>query len=65
MKKNVEIRAMAREKGVYLYEIADALDVSEQTFIRWLRKDVNEKRKSETLTAIDLISEQKKSEINK
>lgn len=65
MKKNLEIRTMAREKGVYLYEIADLLKVSEPTFIRWLRKEVDEKKKSEILTAIDLISEQKKAESDK
>ncbi len=59
MKKNLEIRTMAREKGVYLYEIADLLKVSEPTFIRWLRKELTEEKRGEVITAIDLISEQK------
>lgn len=37
MKKNLEIRTLAREKGVYLYEIADALGISEQTFNRYAK----------------------------
>lgn len=32
MKKNQEIREKARQSGVYLYEIADTLGVSEPTF---------------------------------
>ena len=59
MKKNLEIRTLAREKGVYLYEIADALGISEQTFNRRLRKELSEKEKSDALAAIELISEQK------
>ncbi len=37
-KRNTEIRAAAKSAGVFLYEIAEKLDVSEPTFIRWLRK---------------------------
>ena len=64
MKKNVEIRTMVREKEVYLYEIADLLKVSEQTFIRRLRKEVDEKKKSEILAAIEIIAKQKQAESN-
>lgn len=60
MKKNVEIRTMAREKGVYLYEIADLLKVSEPTFNRWLRKELTEEKKGEVIAAIEQISEHKK-----
>ena len=43
MKRNEDIRAMARKNGVYLYEIAEVLGVSEPTFIRWLRKELSER----------------------
>ncbi len=55
MKKNEEIRAAARQKGVYLYEIADALGVSEPTFNRWLRKEMTEQKKIEVFAAIKSI----------
>ena len=64
MKKNMEIRKLARTKGVYLYEIADALQVSEPTFNRWLRKEFPEKRKADVLAAIEIIAEQKQAENN-
>lgn len=59
MKKNEDIRAAARQKKVYLYEIADALGVSEPTFIRWLRKELSDPKKIAISTAIDLIAEQR------
>ena len=37
IKHNRDIRARAKENGVYLYEIAEKLSVSEPTFNRWLR----------------------------
>ena len=60
MKRNEDIRATARREKVYLYEIADALGVSESTFNRWLRKELSETKKADIRAAIDIISEQKK-----
>ena len=45
IKRNAEIRAAAKSAGVFLYEIAEKLDVSEPTFIRWLRKELDEPTK--------------------
>lgn len=59
-KNNSDIREAARKNGVYLYEIADTLGVSEPTFNRWLRKELPEQKKEDALTAIELISAQKK-----
>ena len=64
MKNNNDLRETARRNGVYLYEIADALGVSEQTFIRWLRKELTEQKKEDALAAIKLISEQRKENAN-
>ena len=47
IKRNAEIRAAAKSAGVFLYEIAEKLDVSEPTFIRWLRKELDEPTKRE------------------
>lgn len=60
MKKNVEVRKMAQQSKVYLYEIADALGVSKPTFNRWLRKEMTEERKSEIFNAIEKIAIQKR-----
>ena len=37
IKHNNDIRTKARENGVYLYEIAEKMNVSEPTFARMLR----------------------------
>lgn len=64
MRRNEDIRAIAHRKKVYLYEIADALGVSEPTFNRWLRKELSETKKADIRAAIDIISEQKKEDAN-
>ena len=40
IKKNVDVRKAAKDSGVFLWEIADKLGVSEPTLNRWLRKDL-------------------------
>lgn len=62
MKRNNDIRAAAKENGVYLYEIAEKLDVSEPTFIRWLRKELDEPTKRKALAAIEEIKREHESE---
>lgn len=39
MKPNQGIRNKAKENNVYLWEIGNYLEVTEQTIIRWLRKE--------------------------
>lgn len=62
MKRNNDIRAAAKENVVYLYEIAEKLDVSEPTFIRWLRKDLADNVKAKVLTAIEEIKREHENE---
>ena len=40
IKKNTDIRKAAKDSGVFLWEIADKLGVSEPTLNRWLRKEM-------------------------
>lgn len=58
MKKlaNADIRAAAKEAGVSLWKIADALNVSEPTVTRMLRHELSDDRKRELMTAIQTIS---------
>lgn len=57
MKKcNEQIRTAAKSKGVFLYSIAEALGVSENTFNRWLRHELPESKKRDILTIIDKIA---------
>lgn len=64
MKRNEGIRATARQKGGYLHEIADVLGVSGPTFIRWLRKELPESKKSDVRAPIDIVAEQRKESAN-
>lgn len=64
MRKNSDVREAARKNGVFLYEIADALGVSEPTFNRWLRKEMNEKQKADAFAAIEKIAANKRIEGN-
>ena len=62
IKHNNDIRTKARETGVYLYEIAEKMNVSEPTFNRWLRKELSEELKHKVLAAIEQIKEQHEAE---
>ena len=62
IKRNKDIRAMAKENGVYLYEIAEKLSVSEPTFNRWLRKELTDELKRKALLAIEEIVREHKAE---
>ena len=57
-KANSAIRDAARLKGVYLWQIALQLGVSEPTLIRWLRAQLTEEREKAILIAIDHIAKE-------
>ena len=50
---NQEIRKRAAEKGVYLWQIADVLGITDGTFSRKLRKELSEDEKTHILQIID------------
>ena len=54
---NNEIRAKAKEKSVKLWQIADALKISEPTITRKLRHELSEEEKQKILALIDEIAE--------
>ena len=56
---NHVIKNRARELGVCLWEIADALGISEATMTRLMRSEVSEEKRDELLQAIDRIATQK------
>lgn len=62
MKRNNDIRSAAKIAGVYLWEIADKLGVSEPTFIRSLRKELPDARKARVLAAIEEIKHEHENE---
>lgn len=56
---NAEIRETAKKSGVFLYELADKLSISEPTMTRLLRKELSEGKKQELLGSIAEIAEEK------
>lgn len=56
--KNIELRAYAKEKNVFLWQIADALNIAEPTLLRWLRFPLPEDKKAAFIKAVDEISKE-------
>ena len=52
---NLEIRLQIKQNRLRNYEIAKVLNISEFTFSRWLREELNEERKKLVLSAIDKL----------
>ena len=63
MSANCDIRGYAKMNGVYLYEVATALGVSEPTIMRRLRAELSDNEKCELRAVIDRIAEQHVSQI--
>ncbi len=63
MKSNVDIRKYAKENSVYLYEVAEALNISEPTIMRWLRTNLTDERKATMIEAIDRVAAQHAAQI--
>ncbi len=57
--KNVEIRKTLKKKGVYQYEVADKMGVSESTLVKRLRKELSADEKQEIIEVIDEIANER------
>ena len=58
-KRNERIRSIAKANGVYWWEIADMLNISEPTIMRWLRHELPEEKKAAIEAAINQIVSQR------
>lgn len=56
---NKEVRTYAKEKGVYLWEIAEVLHINDGNFSRKLRKELPEAQKQEIIQIIDELAEKR------
>ncbi|WP_295566888.1 hypothetical protein [uncultured Holdemanella sp.] len=52
---NKDVRNYAKSKNVYLYQIAESLNVSESTFIKKLRKELDDETKESLFKVINEI----------
>ena len=53
VKANMEIRKKIIEKGLFYYQIAKRLGVSDITFSRWMREELSEARKQRILEILE------------
>ena len=63
MGNNLDIRAYAKSKGVFMYELAQELGISDPTIMRWLRAEISADRKSEIYNAIDCVAARRVSQV--
>lgn len=55
MKKNIDIRRAAADSGVKLWQIADALGMTDGNFSRKLRKELPQAEKAQIFAIIEKI----------
>ena len=55
---NKDIRAYAKEKSVFLWQVAKAMNISEATITRRLRMELPEQEKQKVFGIIDELSVQ-------
>jgi hypothetical protein len=56
---NKDVRNYAKSKNVYLYQIAESLNVSESTFIKKLRKELDDETKESLFKIINEIAKER------
>ena len=61
--RNNDIREAAKDKGVFLYEIADRLSLTDGNFSRKLRKELPEKEKARIFAIIDELAAEKRAAV--
>lgn len=54
---NAELRVYAKAKGVFFWQIAKAMGISEPTMTRRLRTELTEQEKQEFIRIIDELSD--------
>lgn len=53
---NKDIRAEAKEKGIFLYQIAEKLHTSEATMTRLMRRELDEAKKTQLRAVINELA---------
>ena len=56
VKKNLRIRKLVSDAGMYLWELADAVGVSPTTLSTWLRHTLTPDKEQRILNAIDKLN---------
>ena len=58
------VREELKQRSVRHWELAHALDVSEQTLVRWLRFELSEDKQMDMLEKIEEIAKEKENAID-
>lgn len=64
MRANKEIKTRAKEKGVFLWEVADKIGIIDTSFSRKLRHELPDSEKQEIFKIIDEIAAEKATATN-
>lgn len=64
MKKNNDIRELAKRNGICLWKIAEQLEITDSYFSRILRKELPNEKKMKIVNIIKEISENRKQELD-
>lgn len=59
---NTEIRTLAKQSGVFIYDIADKLGISEPTMTRLLRRELPAEKKEQIKAVIAELAAEKANE---
>jgi len=62
MRANQAFRREAKKRGVFLWEVAEELQISESYLSRILRKELPESKKADFLRAIDAVASRRSKE---
>ena len=55
MMNNKEIRNAISSSGLKYWQVADALNIADTTFTKWLRKELDPDKKAAVMKAIDKL----------
>lgn len=57
-KANKDIRKAIKDAGIYQYEVAKQVNISEPQFVRWLRYELPDSKKEKIFEAINELKKQ-------
>lgn len=52
---NTDIRQAITDSGLKYWQVADALNVADSTFTKWLRKELDPEKKAAVMEAIEKL----------
>lgn len=50
-----ELKAICKQKNIFMYQIAEQMNISEPTFIRWMRHPVTGDLEKQIINAVNTI----------